>query len=163
MVPPFGRAGVTSAQSNLASLYFTGRGVKRNYEQAAFWVRKAAESGLPILQSNLAYLYSAGRGVALDYVEAAMWTRRAAEQHYAPAETDLGHLYEQGRGVPLDYVAAYMWYSIGAAGDDHRAIPRIKALSPIMDQRQILEAKNQALSNLLNVSTRSAMPNRGSR
>jgi uncharacterized protein len=55
--------GVPSAQSNLASLYFTGRGVKRDYGHAAFWAQKAAESGLPIAQSNLAYLYSTGRGV----------------------------------------------------------------------------------------------------
>jgi TPR repeat protein len=140
---------VPSAQSNLASLYFTGRGVERNYKQAAFWVRKAAESGLPIAQSNLAYLYSTGRGVAPDDVQAAMWTRRAAEQLYAPADTDLGYLYEQGKGVQLDYVAAYMWYSVGAAGGDHRAIPKIKALSQTMDQRQILEAKNEALSKIL--------------
>jgi TPR repeat protein len=94
-------------------------------------------------------LYSTGRGVALDYLEATMWRRRAAEQQYAPVETDLGHLYEQGKGVALDYVAAYVWYSIGATGGDHRAIPRIKALSQIMDQRQILEAKNKALSKIL--------------
>jgi hypothetical protein len=141
--------GLPSAQSNLASLYFTGHGVKRDYGQAALWVGKAAESGLPIAQRNLAYLYSKGRGVRLDYVQAAKWTRLAAEQRYAPAETDLGSLYEQGKGVPLDYVAAYVWYSVGAAGGDHRAIAKIKVLSQIMEQRQIREAKTEALSTLL--------------
>jgi TPR repeat protein len=152
--------GLPSAQSNLASLYFAGHGVKRDYGQAALWVRKAAESGLPLAQRNLGYLYSIGRGVGLDYVQAAKWTRRAADQGYAPAETDLGRLYEQGNGVPLDYVAAYAWYSIGAAGGDHRAMPRIKALSQIMEQRQIREARTEALSRLLDLNDSKILSNK---
>jgi len=85
----------------------------------------------------------------LDYLEAAKWTRRAAEQGYALAETDFGYFYEQGKGVPLDYVTAYMWSSAGTAAGDDRASTRIRALSQLMEPRQINEAKKRAFSKML--------------
>jgi uncharacterized protein len=151
--------GDPTAQCNLATLYFLGRGLRRDDEQAAQWFRAAAVQGLPSAENNLAFMYYTGRGVPRDYVEAAKWTRRAAERGYALAETDLGYLYEQGKGVPLDYVAAYTWYSIGASGGDGRSTTRMKAVSHLMRPRDVTEAERLAFTHLARQDKNSARQN----
>src|SRR5215467_4937635 len=69
-------------------MYFTGKGVPRDYAMAAHWLQLAAQIGEPLAQMNLGYLYEQGKGVPLDYVKAYMWyktaesggKRRAGEQ-----------------------------------------------------------------------------------
>ena len=136
--------GELTAQCNLASLYFRGHGVAKEYTQAATWFRAAAERGYAPAQDNLAWMYYSGTGVALDYSEAANWTRKSAQQGYAPAQVDFGYLYEQGKGVPLDYVRAYKWYKLAAAGGDDRGLARMKSLARLMTQKQISEATDRA-------------------
>jgi TPR repeat protein len=55
-----------------------GRGVARNYEQAAVWYRRAAEGGHPGAQRRLGLLYATGRGVEQDSGEAETWLGRSA-------------------------------------------------------------------------------------
>lgn len=72
--------GFLAAQFNLAWAYEHGRGVSRDAEQAAYWYRKAANSGDPRAQVALARLYYLGRGVPEDRVRARMWAGLAAAQ-----------------------------------------------------------------------------------
>src|SRR5262249_40238245 len=58
--------GYAAAQSNLGSMYESGRGVTRDQSQAVFWYRKAADKGFALAQSKLAVVYAHGRGVARD-------------------------------------------------------------------------------------------------
>ena len=143
-IAPLLIAGNVTAQCNLASLYFRGRGVARDYAQAAIWFRAAAERSYAPAQDNLAWMYYNGTGVTLDYSEAAKWVQRAAEQGYPRAQIDLGHLYEQGKGVPLNYVSAYTWYKLAVMGGDERGRARMESLSRLMTQAQISEANNRA-------------------
>jgi len=39
------KGGLTSAQFDLGNLYYYGQGVTENKTQAAYWIRKAYESG----------------------------------------------------------------------------------------------------------------------
>ena len=54
-------------------MYYKGRGVARDYVEAAKWLRTAAEQGSATAQSNLGVMYANGDGVPEDYVQAHMW------------------------------------------------------------------------------------------
>jgi TPR repeat protein len=75
---PLAEQGDARAQSNLALMYDTGRGVPQNFAVAIDWFRKAAAQGDAGAQSNLGLTYSKGRGVPQDYVSAYMWFDLAA-------------------------------------------------------------------------------------
>ena len=80
------------AQFWLGQMYDLGRGVGKDFKQAAIWYRRAADQGLPVAQHNLARMYETGEGVHVsDYAlsAAASWYRRAAQQGYKPGPEDV--------------------------------------------------------------------------
>lgn len=79
------KEGYASAQSNVAVMYRLGRGVKRNYTEAARWFRHAAEKGISSAQNNLGLLYAEGKGVLRDNVLAYMWLHLSHLQGSAKA------------------------------------------------------------------------------
>lgn len=70
---PLAAAGDPIAQSYLAFLFETGRGVPMNYTEAAMWYRRSAEQGYDVAQFSLGLLYDKGQGVPLNVVEASKW------------------------------------------------------------------------------------------
>lgn len=97
---PLAEDGDTQAQFWLGQMYDLGRGVGRDFGQAAVWYRRAADAGLPMAQHNLGRMYETGEGVHVsDYTlsAAASWYRRAALQGYKPSQGNLGILYATGR------------------------------------------------------------------
>lgn len=58
------KSGNRDAQFNVGLYYHTGKaGVKKDYQQAIYWYRKAADQGQINAQGNLGYLYVNGIGV----------------------------------------------------------------------------------------------------
>ena len=51
-------------------MYANGQSVPKDFTQAVYWYKKAAEQGLPDAQYKLADLYLNGRGVPKDYTQA---------------------------------------------------------------------------------------------
>ncbi len=51
-------------------MLYPGKGVKKDEQQAAIWMRKAAEQGLSAAQVQLGEIYYYGLGVERDYVQA---------------------------------------------------------------------------------------------
>ena len=72
--------GDASVQTNLARMYESGRGVRRNYAEAATWYHKAAEQDQASAQFALGNLYQGGKGVALDPPKAYFWLTLVAER-----------------------------------------------------------------------------------
>ena len=72
--------GYANAQYNLGICYANGRGVPKNYEEAAKWYRLSAEQGYINAQYNLGVMYDNGQGVEQSYSKAVEWYRKAAEQ-----------------------------------------------------------------------------------
>jgi TPR repeat protein len=108
--------GSASAQSSLAWMYATGRGIPRNDQEAFRWYRKAAEQGLPTAQNMAGVAYATGKGVAKDEQEAARWYRRAAEQGEMFAQSNLGRYYANGKGgLAKDLAEGVRWYRKSAA------------------------------------------------
>ena len=70
---PLAERGNPSAQAYLGFMFETGRGVPRNYTEAAMWYRRAAEQGDSLAQYSLGLLYDRGQGVPRDIVEANKW------------------------------------------------------------------------------------------
>jgi len=113
------KSGSAEAQTRVGRAYWKGAGVPKDYVQAVFWFRKAAEQGNATAQVSLGVLYDGAleevKGVPQDYAQAANWYRKAAEQGNGIAEFMLGRYYANGLGVPQDYVKAAAWYRKAAA------------------------------------------------
>lgn len=107
--------GDADAQALLAVVYYNGRGVEVDHEEAVRWARLAADQGNARGQSMLAAAYFNGLGVEQDYAEAARWAQPAAEAGRTGAQVILGTLYRHGNGVAQDYISAYVWLSIAAS------------------------------------------------
>ena len=61
------------AQNNLAMLYESGKGAKKNYKEARTWYLYAAEQGHAPSQYALGQIYEKGRGVTKDKEKAYYW------------------------------------------------------------------------------------------
>ncbi|MFN7098504.1 MAG: tetratricopeptide repeat protein, partial [Gammaproteobacteria bacterium] len=65
---------------NLGIMYANGRGVEKDYGEAARWYRKSAEQGFAQAQHSLGWMYENGHGVEKDEAKAVKWYRKSAEQ-----------------------------------------------------------------------------------
>jgi uncharacterized protein len=70
---PLAEHGDPAAQTYLGFMFETGRGVPKNFTEAAMWYRRAAEQGDSLAQYSLGLLYDRGQGVPQDVVEANKW------------------------------------------------------------------------------------------
>ncbi|MEM7358743.1 MAG: hypothetical protein AAF431_06590 [Pseudomonadota bacterium] len=77
------------AQSDLGSLYEDGLVLPRDYSEAVYWYRSAAEQGYPGAQTNLGIMYARGRGVTTNRRTAIEWFQRAAKQGDIVAKRNL--------------------------------------------------------------------------
>src|SRR5260370_17966066 len=108
-------AGDAKSQELMGQAYANGEGVPKDYQQAAFWFRKAADQGNATAQYNLGALYATGRGEPQDFAQSAIWFRKSAEHGSADAQSTLGSLYQQGQGLPRDESQALARYLKPAA------------------------------------------------
>lgn len=109
-------------QFSLGAAYYQGNGVpERDYTQAEFWLRKAAEQGHATSQAVLGIMCEWSFGVPQDYAQALAWYRKAAEQGNAGAGYALGCYYWEGRGVLQDYEQARAWFRKAAELGDASA------------------------------------------
>lgn len=98
-------------QYKLGVWYWT---FEHNYNEAAKWIRKAAEQGDPDAQHIWGIFLYKGYGVEQNYVEAVNWYRKAAEQGNDIAQNKLGECYYYGNGVEKDVIEAVKWYRMAA-------------------------------------------------
>lgn len=79
-VQKFADEGRGWAQSDIGSLYEDGLVLPRDYAEAIYWYRSAAEQGYPGAQTNLGVMYARGLGVSTSRKTAIEWFQRAAKQ-----------------------------------------------------------------------------------
>src|SRR5258708_11438254 len=109
-------------------MYFKGRGVPADNDEAAKWLRLSAEQGDAQSQYNLAVLYTQGLGVPRNLKEAANWMQKSAGQKLAAGELGLGVLYENGQGVPQDSIEAAKWYQKAVDQDNPESMNNLVLL-----------------------------------
>ena len=139
--------GDANAQVHLGAMYENGRGVIKDYAEAARWYRKAAERGNADGQSGLGWLYENGRGVPNDYAEAVRWYRKAADQGNVFGQLSLGMMYENGRRVRKDPSVALYWYSKAAERGDEdaqTATQRLKAAGVVPPSHETNDIESSA-------------------
>jgi len=76
------------SQFNLGLLYSGGKGIDKDYEEAAKWYRMAADKGLPEAQFNLAVLYQNGQGLLESKLAAADWYYKAGKSYLKQGKKD---------------------------------------------------------------------------
>ncbi|MCF6256772.1 MAG: sel1 repeat family protein [Gammaproteobacteria bacterium] len=107
--------GNAEAQYNLAMLYRTGKGVKKDMGASFKWFQRAAEQGISDAQYYLAHMYDNGESVEKSLPKAFEWYKKAAEQGQGLAQINLGVIYADGIGVPQNIEQAYLWFHVAAA------------------------------------------------
>lgn len=109
-------SGDPSAQFEVAARFAEGKGVTKDFEQAAVWYQRAATQGFAAAQYRLAALYERGIGVKADLARARTWYQRAAEQGNLKAMHNLAVLAARSTdGGKPDYAAAARWFGKAAA------------------------------------------------
>ncbi len=118
---PVAEAGDADAQFQIAEMYETGDGTKKDKREAVKWLLKAAEQGHANSRYKLGWMHANGGIVRQDYYLAAKYYRLAATFNNHPeAQFRLGELHFNGRGVEHDYGKAITYYR-QAAKQGHAA------------------------------------------
>ncbi|RIV25452.1 hypothetical protein DYU11_09140 [Fibrisoma montanum] len=86
----------------------------KNFKQATYWYKRAAELGNTDSQSMLGLMYQYGQGVTKDINAAVKWFQASAKQGNADGQKNLGYMYLEGLGVEKDYTKALKWYKASA-------------------------------------------------
>ena len=94
---------------NLGEKYYHGTGVEKNYETAAEWYQKAAETGHVKAMVALGNLYSQGLGVIKNNEETIKWYQKAADVGYSEAMKLLMICYHEGKVVKRDETSIFKW------------------------------------------------------
>lgn len=75
-------------------------------EEAALWIKAAAEQGMADAQALLGQILLDGRGITLDAAQARLWFAKAADHGHAMGINMLGRCLELGWGGETDTVSA---------------------------------------------------------
>ena len=141
-IAPLARAGDAGAQHVLGLMYYTGRGVPRDYAQAFAWHYKAAVQGMAAAGYVIGAMYYTGNAVPRDQAQAVAWFRKAAEQGHPDAQYALGLMYRYHvAGLPEDVVIAYMLWNLAAANGHRDAGVQRSGIARRMTEKQIAEAQ----------------------
>jgi len=107
--------GDVEAQNSLGYMYCNGKGVPKDYKQAAYWYTKAAEQGSSNAQLYLGLGHNMGVfGLSKNSKKAVYWYTKAAEQGSSNAQLYLGTLYSEGKGILQNHKKAVYWYTKAA-------------------------------------------------
>lgn len=117
----------------VGAAYLWGRGIDQNYDEAAKWLRIAAEKGNVLASIRLASLYKRGLGVPEDGKEAEKWLLRATNAKSDPflgdAFFETAFLYERGaKGIEPNEEAAISWYEMAMDHGSDMAYVRLSNL-----------------------------------
>lgn len=113
--------GYSQAQLLAGLVYYDGKGVAVDHEEAARYFKLAAEAGNPKAQFNVGLMYQVGDGLPQDYAKALHWYRLSAQNGYPESQVNLGKMFQQGLGVDKDEGIAAWWVSLAAEQGDVNA------------------------------------------
>lgn len=99
---------------NLGILYRDGRGVERDYGQAAVWFTKAAEKGQHYAMRDMAWMCRDGLGMEKNMEQAVAWYEKAMAAGDEESMIDRGDLYVDGNSVEQNTGMAMECYRMAA-------------------------------------------------
>ena len=120
--------------------------VDKDPEQGIFYMRNAADQGLPAALEQLGRYHMAGTLVQSDKEKAVIFLREASALGFLPAQLQLAELFIDGYGSPYDYEDLYHWL-YNAITDDrakHQKIANyMSELEALMHPRAVRNAKRR--------------------
>ena len=145
------------AQFALGNMYFVGKVVPRERDEAKKWLTKAANQNHIDAQFELSkmYLYEEDDKNALE------WTQRAAAQGHPDAQYAMSVVYSGGVVIPQDFVQALMWCILSADQGHKEAAVDLDLIAKNMTPAQIENSQNLAKKWKLKIknSDNSNVPN----
>jgi len=118
--------------------------VDKNVERGVYYMKQAADQGLPEGLEQMGRYYHIGHFVQADVDEAIMYLREAATMGSLAAKIRLVEIFLQGDGSPNDYEAAYRWlhHAIIADKKTHKKAARLLSqLAKLMPAKLVKRAK----------------------
>ncbi len=114
------QAGDPKGLKALADLYYTGKGVKKDAQEALRRYREAAEAGDVGAMSRLGAIHEGGLVGKKNPAEAMAWYRKAAAAGDLASQAHLGHQLIFGDAAIHDEAEGIKWLRLAAdAGEDH--------------------------------------------
>lgn len=83
--------------------------VKEDPERGVFYMREAADQGMPAAMEQLGRYYAQGKLVQEDKQQAVIFLREAGSLGNLKAQIELAELFIEGYGSPYDYEDIYHW------------------------------------------------------
>ncbi len=105
----------SGSQAALGWMYLHGRGLPKDEQRAAHWMKESADQGNMAATAVLGGMYLDGVGVAMDRDHARKLIAKAAENGHSGAQAALGSLYI-GDGARLTPAKATPAQDLGASG-----------------------------------------------
>jgi len=102
--------GHTSAQYNLANMYYVGDGIPSNKRLSFNYYEQAANNGHAKAQYYLGLMYESGVDIKLDPKMAIKYYHMAADNDDSRAQEKLGKLYETGGICTKNYQLASFYF-----------------------------------------------------
>lgn len=133
--------GDCNAQSYVAHLYATGKGVEQDFSQARYWYQRVASHNSAdakiVAHANLllGIMYTTGKGGAQNHLRAMECFQVAAKQGYFDAYISIGNLYANGLGVAKDLQQALYWWERAEAEGHPKAAHLVELLKKEMSSR----------------------------
>ncbi|KAJ3097083.1 hypothetical protein HDU97_005291 [Phlyctochytrium planicorne] len=138
-----------TGRPRLGEIYWYGRGVERDFKEAAKWYLKSAqnEPGNSMGQYSIGWCLFYGQGVEKeDRQEALKWLNLSAAQGNTKSQILLGYCYYMGEGVEKpDYQLAMKWYKLAAEQASGSCIILVKEL-----RNQIIKKQSNGSKGLQN-------------
>ncbi|MEN6383906.1 MAG: trypsin-like peptidase domain-containing protein [Phycisphaerales bacterium] len=106
--------GDANSQFSLGFMYYHGRGIGQDYNEAAKWFSKSASAGNAKAQYELGKMYENGQSFEQNYNSAFEWYAKSANQNYAKAQYELGKFYSLGLGTQQNNTEAFSWFEKAA-------------------------------------------------
>ena len=118
--------------------------VDKNVERGMYFMRLAADQGLPEGLEQLGRYYHIGHFVQADINQAIVYLREAASMGNLKAKIRLVNIFLEGEGSPYDYEDAYRWlhHAIIADKKVHKEAARLLSqLAKLMPAKVVARAK----------------------
>ena len=105
----------------VASLFYNGHGVLKDFSKALELARKSADRGSLAAQNLIGTLFEkGGHGLVQDYGKAMASYQKASEKGDAFAKCNIGCLFYYGRGQMPNEVDATKWFNTAAELDSEK-------------------------------------------
>lgn len=118
--------------------------VKKDIELGLYYMRQAAEQGLPESLEQLGRYYHQGKFMQVDMRQAIIFLKQAATLNNLKAQIRLAEIYNAGGGSPLDFPELYvqLHHSVTDDKKTHKKISRLlTGLAEMMPERVVNAAK----------------------